>query len=177
MKTVLETERLLLREMTLDDVDVVAGMLGDPDVMRFWPRPYTRDEAVRWIERWVREYDEYGCGYWLLVDKATGEAAGQAGVVMLAIDGERAPSLGYIVDKRFWNRGYATEAAAACLEWALARWPVVITPIRPENAASLRVAEKLGLSGERRTVYGGFEHSLFYARSASTGASAGMPNG
>jgi RimJ/RimL family protein N-acetyltransferase len=166
MKVVVETERLLLGEMSLDHLDVVAAMLGDPDVMRFWPRPCSRDESERWIERWRRDYSEHGCGYWLMIEKATGRPVGQAGVVMLTIDGEQAPSLGYIVDKPFWNRGYATEAAAACLEWALARWPAVITPIRPENVPSLRVAEKLGLTEERRTIYGsgGFEHILFSAR-------------
>ena len=167
MATVLETERLLLREMSAADLDAVAPMLGDPEVMRFWPRPYTREEAVRWIERWVRDCAEHGCGYWLMLEKATGEVAGQAGIVMLAIDGVQAPSLGYIVNKPYWNRGYATEAAAACLEWALARWPVVITPIRPENRPSLRVAEKLGLTEERRTVYSDFEHALFFARSTA----------
>ncbi|HET8547063.1 MAG TPA: GNAT family N-acetyltransferase [Bryobacteraceae bacterium] len=164
MRVVIETERLLLREMSPDDLDIIAPMLADPDVMRFWPRPYTREETVRWIERWVHDYAEYGCGYWLMLEKAGLRPAGQAGLVMLTIDGVHAPSLGYIVDKRFWNRGYATEAASACLEWALARWPVVITPIRPENAPSLRVAEKLGLKEERRTMYAGFEHALFYAR-------------
>jgi [ribosomal protein S5]-alanine N-acetyltransferase len=169
MKTVLETDRLLLREMSHDDLDVIAATLADPDVMRFWPRPYTREEAVRWIERWVREYAEHGCGYWLMIERGTGQPVGQAGVVMLTIDGEQAPSLGYIVDKPFWNRGYATEAASACLEWALARWPVAITPVRPENVPSLRVAEKLGMDEVRRTIYGsgGFEHILFSARRRS----------
>jgi RimJ/RimL family protein N-acetyltransferase len=167
MRTVLETERLALRELSADDLDVVAPMLADPEVMRFWPRPYTRDEAAGWIERWVRDYSEHGCGYWLMLDKQTGTPVGQAGVVMLTMNGVRAPSLGYIVDKPFWNRGYATETAAACLAWALARWPVVITPIRSENTPSLRVAEKLGLVKEGRATLAGFDHALFYARSTA----------
>jgi RimJ/RimL family protein N-acetyltransferase len=168
MGAVIETERLVLREMSLDDLDTVAAMLADAEVMRFWPRPYTREEAVRWIERWIADYARFGCGYWLMIEKTSGRTAGQAGVVMATIDGAQAPSLGYIVDRPFWNRGYATETAAACLDWALARWPVVVTPIRPENGPSLRVAEKLGLVEERRTMYGGFEHTLFYARASAT---------
>jgi RimJ/RimL family protein N-acetyltransferase len=102
-----------------------------------------------------------------MLDKTSGAPVGQAGIVILTHNGVTAPSLGYIVDKPFWNRGYATEVAAACLEWAFERWPVVITPIRPENAPSLRVAEKLGMVEEGRAVRGGFDHALFYARRRS----------
>jgi RimJ/RimL family protein N-acetyltransferase len=131
--------------------------------MRFWPRPYTRDEAEAWVERQMARYRQDGCGYWLAVHKDSGRPAGQAGVLMVETDGARQPSLGYIIDCPFWRKGYATEAAAASLDWAFDNLGCsrVITLVRPENIPSVGVALKLGMAEEKRVMHAGYEHALF----------------
>src|SRR5581483_10927925 len=111
------TERLTLRELELGDLDFVASILGDAEVMRYWPAPLTREQAVEWIERQRERYARDGCGYWLAVDRATGAPVGQAGVLMLNWSGEPRPALGYMIHRPFWRRGYATEAARASCEF------------------------------------------------------------
>ncbi len=117
-KPVLETARLVLREMDLADLDFVAAMLAHPEVMRYWPRCYSREEAEDWV-RWQQErYARHGHGYWLAIEKATGQPVGQAGLLTLVIDGVQEAALGYIVHRPFWRRGFAVEAAAASRDYA-----------------------------------------------------------
>lgn len=162
MKTRIMTKRLALRELTEDDLDTVAAMLGDPEVMRFWPKPCDRAESLAWIERQLERYRTDGYGYWLAVGRDSGEVIGQAGLLQTDIDGLSFPALGYIVNRRFWRRGYATEAARACVRYVfeVLDQPSVHTLIRPENEPSLGVAAKLGMTVERRLPYAGFDHFL-----------------
>ncbi len=118
MRWVLESPRIRFREMSLPDIDYIASLLGDPEVMRFWPRCYTRLEAEAWVNRMEQRYARDGHGYWLALDRATDQPIGQAGLLMCDVDGVTEPSLGYIVDRRFWRRGLATEAAATIRDHA-----------------------------------------------------------
>ena len=142
MTEVLRTARLTLREMDAGDLDVIAAQLAHPEVMRYFPRCYSRDEAEEWVQRQCDRYQRHGCGYWLALERESGVPAGQAGVLMLEIDGVEQPVLGYILDRPFWGRGLATEAAAACRDWAFTELGAsrVVTLIRPENEPSLAVA-------------------------------------
>jgi RimJ/RimL family protein N-acetyltransferase len=74
------TARLAFREMTPDDLDDLAALLGDPDVMRHYPRPRDRDEALAWIDWNQRLYRSEGFGLWLVTLRATGEFAGDCGL-------------------------------------------------------------------------------------------------
>ena len=159
----LYTPRLLLRELAAFDIDYIAALLSDEQTMRFWPRPYTRAEAVDWIERQQARYQADGCAFWLALDRTSNEPIGQAGVVTQRINDVIEWGLGYIIDKRFWRQGYATEAAAACLDFVFDTLdrPRAISLIRPENTPSIGVARKLGMHEEGRTQYYGFEHIVF----------------
>jgi [ribosomal protein S5]-alanine N-acetyltransferase len=152
--------------LSLDDLNFVAGMLAHPEVMQFWPSPLSREEAKAWIKRQLDRYARNGYGYWLALERATGQPVGQAGLLALEIDGVAETGLGYLFHRPFWGRGYATEAAEACLGYAFTALgkPSVVAPIRPENAASLAVARKLGMQVQRSTVYAGFEHLIYLAR-------------
>ncbi len=169
---VLETSRLVLREMSLNDLDLVASMLAHPEVMRFWPRCYSREETEEWVRQQQDRYARHGHGYWLALEKATIQPVGQAGLLTLEVDGVEEVSLGYIVHRPFWCKGFATEAGAACLDYAFETLgePRVIAPIRPENTPSQGVALKLGMEPEKRTTYlAGFEHLIFsISRAAHT---------
>ena len=163
MTPVIETARLALREMSLDDLDFVAAMLAHPEVMRFWPQTYSREEAEFWVRRQQDRYARDGHGYWLALDKTTGEPVGQAGVLQVQFDGREEPGLGYIIHRPFWRKGFATEAAAASLQYAFDRLdvPRVVSLIRPENESSLGVARKIGMKEEDRTEYAGLVHLVY----------------
>jgi len=174
-RPVLETTRLALREMVLADLDFVASMLAHPEVMRYWPRCYTRDEAEAWVRRQRERYRCHGHGYWLALDKATGQPVGQAGLLMSEVEGRQEAALGYIIHQPFWRRGFATEAAAACRDYAFERAGKerVIALVRPENVPSQGVALKIGMRPEGSAQYEGFLHLIFVARrSAPDGPAA-----
>jgi RimJ/RimL family protein N-acetyltransferase len=168
---ILETRRLALREMTLDDLDFYAAMIGDPETMRFYQRPFTREEAVQWIERQQARYATDGHGLWLVVDRQTGEPRGHCGLVMQAVDGVREPEIGYIINRDFWRQGLATEAAAAVRDWAFARgYDHVISIIREANEPSQGVARKIGMTFWKRAIAFDLEHLIFRAGRASVNA-------
>ena len=164
MKHVLDTPRLILCEMSLDDLDFVATMLADPVVMRYYPKCYSCEEANSWVERQTNRYAQYGHGLWLVSDKATGQPVGQVGLVTQNIRGVEETEVGYLIHRPFWRQGYATEAALACRDYAfdaLGRQQV-ISLIRPENVPSQGVARKLDMQTELIHVqHGGFEHLVF----------------
>jgi RimJ/RimL family protein N-acetyltransferase len=163
MKLVLETPRLVLREMSLVDLDFVAEMLAHPEVMRFWPKCYDRDEAADWVKRQQARYAKDGIGYWLTLDKASGRAVGQAGLLLQIVDGSEEVGLGYIIHRPFWRNGFAVEAAGASMDYAVNRLgrQRVVALVRPENLPSQSVARKLGMEIEKRTHHADYEHLVF----------------
>ncbi len=160
----LETPRLVLREMSLDDLDFVAAMLAHPEVMRYYPKCYSRDEAEVWIERQMRRYERHGHGLWLAIEKATGQPVGQVGLLIQHVRGVEEKEVAYLIHRPFWRRGFATEAGTAVRDYAfdvLGRQRVVAL-IRPENLPSIGVARKLGLKEEAdRVQHSGFEHIVW----------------
>lgn len=150
------TERLRFREMTAADLDLMAGLLGDPEVMRFYTRPKTRDEAQGWINWNLRSYGEHGYGLWI-VETHDGQFVGDCGLTWQPVGGVRCLEVGYHVAPALQRRGYATEAARACVDLAFGAVGErhVVAIIDPGNAASRRVAVKLGLRLEQKTVVHG----------------------
>lgn len=145
------------------DLDFVAEMLAHPEVMRYWPRCYDRGEAADWIRRQRERYARDGVGYWIAVRKDSGQPVGQAGLLVLQVDGIAEVGLGYIIHRPFWRMGYATEAAAASRDFAFRSRGIerVVALVRPENIPSRGVALKLGMRVEKRTQYAGYEHLVF----------------
>jgi RimJ/RimL family protein N-acetyltransferase len=161
--SILETDRLRLREMTDADLDQMAALLGDPDVMRYYPAPKSIDEAQRWIDWNKRNYTEYGFGLWI-VESIDGDFIGDCGLTWQTVDGALEVEVGYHVRSDAQGNGYATEAATACVQFARQRGiRRLVAIINPANAASQRVAVKIGLQLERRITKGGAEQVIYAA--------------
>jgi ribosomal-protein-alanine N-acetyltransferase len=161
--TVLETARLYLRELQPSDIDDLYEVLGDAETMRFYPHPKTRQETGGWIE-WSRAaYAENGFGLWASILKANGRLIGDSGLTVQQVEGERFVEVGYHLNKAYWHRGLATEAALACRDHAFTAVGVdrLIALIRPENEPSWRLARRLGMSVWRRTDRAGVPHDVY----------------
>jgi [ribosomal protein S5]-alanine N-acetyltransferase len=159
---VAETERLRLRDQAAEDIAFFAEMLGDPDTLVHWPRPLTYEEAERWIAQNQRRYAEDGFGWWAVELRETGELLGDCGLATYQIDGRSEVELGYHFHRRHWGNGYATEAAAACVDIARARGLTrLIALILPANEASQRVAARVGFAPERDVMHANMHHVLW----------------
>lgn len=169
MKPVLETPRLLLREMTPADLDFIAALLGDEEVMRFYPQEYTRADAEAWVRRQVDRYARDGHGLWLVLAKETGQPVGQVGPVKVLLDGVDDVEVGWLIHRPFWRRGYASEAALAVRDHAFTALglPHLISFIRPINHPSLGVARKIGMRPVGFTLHAGLEHLVFRVERAA----------
>lgn len=162
-RVVLETRRLVLREMSLADLDFVTELRAHPEVMRFYPKCYSREESAEWIERHVRRYAEDGHALWLAQEHESGEPVGTIGLTYQLVDDVPTPEIGYLVHRPYWRRGLASEAAAATRDWAFGELglPRVISLVRPVNLPSQGVARRIGMRPERNTWYSGYDHIVF----------------
>ncbi len=151
-----ETRRLILREMDLGDTDALAAVLSDPETMRFYPHPFSRDEVVAWIQRQMAHYSDRGYGLWGLVLKETGELIGNCGPLPQTIEGVDEVELGWHVNRRHWRRGYASEAATAARDLGFERFGLerLVSLILPANEPSQGVARKIGMVPEKTVRYG-----------------------
>lgn len=161
--TVLETERLRLREFEEGDLDFLTQMLGDEDVMRYYPQRLDRAAALQWLLRQRERYREDGHGLWLVERREDRQPVGQTGIVLQDVENPRVPEIGYMLHKEFWGRGYASEAALACraLAFGALGYTRVISLIRPENKPSQRVAAKVGMTPQRRVMWRDIEHIVY----------------
>jgi [ribosomal protein S5]-alanine N-acetyltransferase len=161
--TVLETPRLRLRELVPGDLDFMAEMLADAEVMRYYPKRLTRELSADWINRQMVRYQSDGYGLWLAEERGSGRPIGQIGLVKQVVNGADECEVGYLIHQPYWRQGYASEGALACRGYAFATLhvPRVISLVRPENAASQGVARKLGMEVVGRAPHGGYEHLVF----------------
>jgi len=148
IRTTLETERLRLRLFTHDDLDVMFELNTDPDVIKYADTAVKDMEEVRQRleEGPLADYKKYGYGRFAVDLKETGRMIGFCGIKY--IPEIELPEVGYRFLKAYWGQGIATEAARACVDFAREDLGIdkLIALIIPENIASIRVAEKLGMS-------------------------------
>lgn len=157
IRTRLETERLRLRHFTHDDLQIMYILGTDPDVIKYADTP-CKDlpEAQERLEQGpLSDYKQYGYGRFAVEYKETGKVIGFCGIKYLPeID---LPEVGYRYLKEYWGKGIGTEAAKICVDFARSdlRIKKLIALIVPENTASIRVAEKLGMTrGPLIHIYG-----------------------
>lgn len=168
----LATDRLRLRALSLDDLDGYAEMYADPEVMRFLESgvPLDRAAAFRSIAVHLGHWQLRGYGQWALVERDTGAFVGRAG--LWQPEGWPGLEVGWILARRAWGHGYATEAGRAAIDYAFDVLGAedVISLIRPENTGSIRVAERIGETYDRTTELLGSEVRVYRIERSAVGS-------
>ncbi len=151
MKKILETERLFLREMTMDDFDALYAVLGDKEIMQHYPYSFDEERVRSWIERNMKRYTDDGFGLWAVCLKDTGEMIGDCGLTLQNIDGTMLPEIGYHIRRDQQRKGYAKEAAMAVRDWAFqnTEYPALYSYCKYTNVGSFKTAESIGMHFEK----------------------------
>jgi ribosomal-protein-alanine N-acetyltransferase len=153
----IETARLQLRRLEFRDLDDLAQIYQDPEVMRYrlYPNPASREETQDQLMRMLEHWKQHGFGRWAIVEKSTQQFIGHAGLeVVEALD---EIEVNYLLARSHWNQGLATEAAAAIVEYGFTVLGCdrLVAVAKPENFGSRRVMEKIGMKYEKEiTLYG-----------------------
>lgn len=147
MRMVIETQRLILREMNMDDFDALYAVLADSDIMRHYPFTFDEQRVRAWIARNMERYRENGFGLWAVCLKDTGEMIGDCGLTLQKIDGEMLPEIGYHIRADRQGMGYAKEAAGAVRDWAFQNtsYPALYSYCKYTNVPSYKTAESIGM--------------------------------
>lgn len=159
----LETARLRLRPYRTDDLDDLHAMFSDPEHMRWYPAPFTREESRAWLQRQRARYGERGFALLIVEDRETGEFLGTAGPAVMLVQGVEHVEIGWHTKPGRKGEGIAPEAGAAARDWAFANLDVdhLISLVRPENSGSNRVAQKLGMHVDREVDHKGMRHFVY----------------
>ena len=171
MPAVIETPRLTLREFEEADLDALASIYADAEVMRFIGRGgvQTREQARAAIERERANYADLGYGEWATVLRETGELIGECGILRWPdIDGVEEIEVSYLLAHHAWGRGLGTESATAIRDWGFLELDRdrLVSLIYHDNAASIGVAIKAGASWEKDVTVAGMTVALYvYSRS------------
>ncbi|WP_433788719.1 GNAT family N-acetyltransferase [Actinoplanes sp. CA-252034] len=157
----LRTERLVLRQWKDDDVDALAPMYADPEVMRYIRdgSVQSREETAAHLDRMRQHWDEHGFGLFAAELAATGELTGWVGLAVPHFLPEVMPAveIGWRLGRSFWGAGLATEGARAALRFGLVDQGLerLVSIRQVANVRSARVMEKIGLTFDRRTTVPG----------------------
>jgi RimJ/RimL family protein N-acetyltransferase len=149
--------------MTPNDIDFIAEMVCDPEVMRFYPQVLDRAGAEEWLGRLLDRQSQQGHSFWHVSERHTGEPIGQVGLLRQEVDGVVETEIGYMLRRPCWHKGYAHEAACAVRDYAfdVLDKKRVISLVRPVNIPSQRVALSYGAKPEKLVVWRDFEHIVF----------------
>lgn len=147
------TERLDLRPVSAEDVDLLRIIHADPRTNQFRPGGAPSPASCnRMLEQFVADWREHGIGYWTV--RSGGRVIGCAGVRSIDFSGRPSWNLYYRFDPSTWGRGLATEAATEAVRYAAGDLPPrpVVARTRPANAGGIAVAERAGLCGARTSM-------------------------
>ncbi len=145
---IIETDRLLLRELTPDDLPALRRLLQDDQAMVAYEGAFSDAEVQDWLDRQLARYQRWRFGLWAVLLRESGQVIGQCGLTMQPWKGQEVLEIGYLLERAHWHHGYATEAARACKDYAFATLDAteVCSIIRDTNLASQRVALRNGMT-------------------------------
>jgi RimJ/RimL family protein N-acetyltransferase len=157
----LETRRLLLRKFTMDDLDELAALRSDPLVMKYIGAQ-SREKVKERLCYYISLYEPHGFGMWGVMHKAEAKLIGWCGLMFL----EETPEVevGYGIARAYWGQGLMSEAASASLRFGFEQLGLerIVAVAMPENTASRRIMEKLGMKYEKNIFHYGFD-CVYYA--------------
>ncbi len=150
---ILETPRLIVREIEMTDIDDLFALYSGPHMTDFIAPLYPYEEEVAYEQDYINNiYGFYGFGMWVVIEKKTGELIGRAGIEYRSGCRENEAELGYAIREDRWRRGYAEEACKAIMDWAFEEYEFsgFCARVNPKNEASTGLLKKLGFtdSGE-----------------------------
>ena len=154
MTFILQTKRLILRHLTLEDLDELFALYQNPEIRRYFPEGVLNykdtKEELEWHMNGHPRHPELGL--WATIHKETGQFIGRCGLLPWEIDGKLEIEIAYLLDKHFWHLGLATEAAKGIMEYGFQELHLsrLICLIDPENIPSQRVAKRIGMTLERK---------------------------
>ena len=159
MQTITKTERLKLVEVTDRDVEQIFQLTSNEEVMRYFPKVLSHEET----QKILHQYSKYGYCFWKVLLKPEDIFVGIAGLLHQEIDNMIETEISYRILEKHWRKGYATEAAKACKQYAEVKFGKkrLISLIHPQNVASIRVATKLGAERTNSVIFLGEEHDVY----------------
>jgi RimJ/RimL family protein N-acetyltransferase len=171
---ILETERLVLRRLVLEDLDALFELYRDQEIRQYFPDgvlSYAQTkEELEWFLNGHPRFPELGL--WATVNKATGEFMGRCGLLPWTIEERQEVEVAYLLGKKFWGQGFATEAALAIVQYAFEQLDLsrLICLIDPKNLASVNVAKRIGMHFEQKVdgIDGDGFPTLIYAISRNS---------
>lgn len=145
---IFETKRLYLREMNQSDFKSLCKILQDEETMYAYEGAFSDNEVQDWLDRQFFRYEKWNFGLWAVILKETGEMIGQCGLTIQQWKDEEVLEIGYLFERLYWHKGYATEAAKACKKYAfeILKADEVCSIIRDSNIASQNVAIRNGMA-------------------------------
>lgn len=162
---VAQTERLILRQFHSGDLDALAEVLGDADVMAFSVTgPLAPAQVQEKIQSYGTHWSRWGYGLCAVVHRRDDKVIGYCGLQHFDdIGGRQEIEVGYRLNRQYWGCGYATEAAGAIVEFGFVALGLerMISMIDPRNLRSIRVAEKIGLHYEKDADCGGYVDRIY----------------
>lgn len=166
MTLTLQTPRLELRQFTPADFDVLLALYSNPEVMALHPvGPMSRPQVEGVLAHILHTYDDPGYGFFAVVERGTGAVIGQCGLLDQQIAGRAEVELAFKLFPAYWGRGLMTEAARRVRDYGLGErgFSRLIAIVHPENHASRRVCEKIGMVREQEASWHGLEHMQVYS--------------
>jgi RimJ/RimL family protein N-acetyltransferase len=153
MNIILETPRLILRHQVIEDLEALWALYCDPQIIKYIPdAPKTKAEAREELEWHMHGHPRHPeLGLWATIHKETGKFIGRCGLLPWEIDGQEEVEVAYTLAREYWGQGLGTEAARAILQYGFESLHLsrLICLIDAENAASQKVAEKIGMTFEK----------------------------
>lgn len=162
MEIFIETERLILRHWKEEDRKPFAVMTGNPNVMKYFPSTLSTEESSAFVDRINSEFEETGYGLYAVETKDTGEFIGYVGFHRFTFDAPFSPNweIGWRISDKFWHKGYATEAATACINYAREKkmYNTLYSFTAFPNIPSENVMKRIGMSYEMTFMHPKLPH-------------------
>ncbi len=163
----IETPRLVLRPMRVNDVEPMLALFGDPRFMTsFDAAPFDEAQMRGWGERNLEHQEQHGFGLYTIIERSTGEVIGDCGFEVMELNGVTETELGYDVRPDRWGQGFATEAASAAAAHghAVLGLQRLVSLVRASNDRSAHIAERIGMRLESTLVRNGVPYGVYAIR-------------